>query len=551
MFNILPSALRQIWGAASGLGALMASASFAAALTPSLLPHAAPFQGVLSGAAAAAGYGAAAAGVATWRYLELPEATAEIRARLSAAATWIAALAALFFAWRAVAWQNGIRALFDMPPVDAAYSVTVALIAPAVFALLLALGFAFRQLFRVSSRMINRALPPRLSHILGLGLAVALFGLAANGILFDGALRIADSSLKARDALTDAEIARPVDPMRAGAAASLVEWEAMGRAGREYIASGPKMADIAGAAMAPIRVYVGLNSAEDVAARAHLALAEMKRVGAFERAVLVVASPTGTGWLDPAAMDTLEHLHRGDVATVAVQYSYLLSWISLLVEPGYGAETSRALFREIYGHWKTLPKNARPRLYLHGLSLGAMGSERSAELFEILGDPFHGAVWSGPPFPSRIWSNITRARAVGSPAWLPRFGDDAIVRFTAQRNALDIPGADWGPLRTVYLQYASDPIVFFEPNALWREPDWMKAPRGPDVSPDMRWYPVVTFLQLLVDMALSTTSPVGHGHVYAPEHYIDAWVAVTDPPGWDAAAIAALKARLGAARQGG
>jgi uncharacterized membrane protein len=55
-------------------------------------------------------------------------------------------------------------------------------------------------------------------------------------------------------------------------------------------------------------------------------------------------------------------------------------------------------------------------------------------------------------------------------------------------------------------------------------------------------------LQLAVDMALSTTSPMGHGHVYAPEHYIDAWRAVTQPPGWDDQSIAALKARFIAAR---
>jgi uncharacterized membrane protein len=349
--------------------------------------------------------------------------------------------------------------------------------------------------------------------------------------------------------------------MRTGSAASLAKREAMGRAGREYIASGPNAADIVGAGMQPIGVYVVLNSAKDVDARARLALAEMKRVGAFERSVPVVATPAGTGWLNPAAIDMLEHLHRGDVATAAIQYFYLLSWVSLLVEPGYGAKTSRALFRDVYAHWKTLPKDARPRLCLHGLSLGAMGSQRSADLFEVLADPFHGAVWSGPSFTSRAWANVTARRAAGSPAWLPRFSDGTIVRFTAQRNAIDIPGARWGPLRAVYLQYASDPIVFFEPGALWREPYWMKAPRGPDVSPDMRWYRVVTFLQLLqemalqemalVDMALATTAPIGQGHLYAPQHCIDAWLAVTRPPGWDADGITALKPRIKAARQPG
>jgi uncharacterized membrane protein len=96
-------------------------------------------------------------------------------------------------------------------------------------------------------------------------------------------------------------------------------------------------------------------------------------------------------------------------------------------------------------------------------------------------------------------------------------------------------------MRIVYLQYASDPVTFFDYWSFYRQPDWMTAPRGPDVSPDLRWYPVVTLLQLALDMAMATTAPMGYGHVYAPEHYIDAWIEVTDVQGWSAAEIARLK----------
>ena len=70
----------------------------------------------------------------------------------------------------------------------------------------------------------------------------------------------------------------------------------------------------------------------------------------------------------------------------------------------------------------------------------------------------------------------------------------------------------------------------------------MKTPRGPDVSPKFRWYPLITFLQLTVDMAIATTSPMGYGHIFAPEHYIDAWIAVTDPPDLRPNDVARLKA---------
>ena len=61
------------------------------------------------------------------------------------------------------------------------------------------------------------------------------------------------------------------------------------------------------------------------------------------------------------------------------------------------------------------------------------------------------------------------------------------VRLTSQQNALDIPGAQWGPMRVVYLHYASDAITFFDPLSFYRAPQWMADPRGPDVSPRLRW----------------------------------------------------------------
>ncbi len=108
------------------------------------------------------------------------------------------------------------------------------------------------------------------------------------------------------------------------------------------------------------------------------------------------------------------------------------------------------------------------------------------------------------------------------------------------------PGAQWGPIRIVYLQYASDPVTFFDPASVYREPAWMRGPRGPDVSTELRWYPIVTLLQLALDMSLATTTPMGYGHVYAPEHYIDAWMQVTAPEGWQPSEVERLKALFAA-----
>ncbi len=536
----------------SASGLVLGTLLFAASLTPSLLPRTYVTQGLLSGVAMACGYGLGVLLAALWYWLELPEAKARARLWIVAVAAGVCGVVVLLFLWRTAEWQNSIRALMDLPPIETAHPFYVGLIALAVFLVLFGLGRLFALLTRLFARTSRRAAPRRLSWLIGTALAATLFWMLADGVLVRFVLHAADSSFQRLDQVIEPDTAEPSDPLKSGSAASLVRWDELGRMGRAFVASGPTAADISAftgkQALEPLRVYAGLNAAETPEARARIALDELIRVGGFERSTLLVVMPTGTGWVDPEGIDTVEYLHHGDIASVAIQYSYLASWLSLLAEPDYGAEAARALFRAVYGHWTSLPKESRPKLYLYGLSLGALSSEQSAELFEVIGDPYQGALWAGPPFPSRIWRKMTADRNPGTPAWLPRFRDGSYVRFTSQRNALPEAGDHWGPMRIVYLQYASDPIVFYDPYAVYRQPAWMAAPRGPDVSPDLQWYPVVTFLQLTLDMAMATTTPMGLGHVYAGEHYIDPWIAVTDVQGWSAADIARLKEKFRAGR---
>jgi uncharacterized membrane protein len=529
-------------------GLLLAVAGFCLSLTPSLMPRAWFVQGALSGTCAAVGYGCGVLLQWLWIYLEIPRLRfAEGRAvRLAALIAGV--LIAALFVWQSSSWQNTVRALMQLAPIATAEPLLLVMVAAIVFLLLIAIGRLFRLMVVASYVSVRRFVPRRLAAVAATLLSVLLFWSIADGLLFHLALRVVDSSFREADALIDDDTPMPMEASRTGSAASLVNWDELGRQGRHFVTSGPT-ADEIGAflqapAKAPVRVYVGLNSADDAEARAKLALAELKRQGAFERSNLVVIVPTGTGWIDPEAMDTLEYLLRGDVAEVAVQYSYLSSWLSLMVEPEYGSDTARALFDEIYGYWRTLPRDRRPKLYLHGLSLGALNSQLSVNLYDVFADPFQGALWSGPPFASATWNYVTAHRNPGSPAWLPQFRDGSMIRFANQETSANQPGENWSPVRIVFLQYASDPVTFFDWRALYREPDWMKGERGPDVSPAFRWYPIITALQLGFDAMIATTSPMGYGHVYAPQHYIDAWLAVTDPPGWPAEEVGRLKNRF-------
>ncbi|MBE0414745.1 alpha/beta-hydrolase family protein, partial [Yoonia sp.] len=337
---------------------------------------------------------------------------------------------------------------------------------------------------------------------------------------------------------------RPQDPLKTGAPASLIDWGTLGRMGRAMVAASPDQAQIAaltGApAQDPLRVYVGLNSAPDPAARAALALAELKRIDAFARSTVVIATPTGTGWVDPEGQKALEYLLGGDVATVSVQYSYLASWIALLTDPEYGVDTARAVFSAVYDHWRSLPRATRPALYLNGLSLGSLNSDQSHDLHQVVADPFNGALWAGPPFGSPTWRDVTQGRNAGSPAWLPSYRDGSAVRFMNQTGLTSDITAPWGGFRILYLQHASDAVVFFDPHATWRRPAWMAAPRGPDVAPEFRWLPVVTFLQLGVDIMTAIKPPAGFGHTYDFASYARAWAMLLDLPDWTDDRIAAL-----------
>lgn len=526
----------------SPIGLILGTLCFAMALTPSLVPRPPLLQGLLCGAGFAIGYGAAMLGRALWLWLELPALTGRPRWVLKGILAAICLIVAVSFLAQASTWQNELRALMGLAPVAGTRPLEIAGIAAVTFLGLLLLARAFRFCARLIAALSRRHLPRRIALGLGLLVSAALFWSVAEGLLVRQIFQTFDASFARLDALIEDDTAPPTEPGRTGSAASRVRWEDIGRQGRRHLSGGPDAAALArhGSQLAPIRVYIGLNAAARIEQRVDLAMAELFRTGAFERRVLVVITPTGTGWVDPGAIDSLEYLHRGDVASVAVQYSYLPSWLTLLTRPEHGAETARALFRAVHAHWRGLPPTARPKLYLHGLSLGALSAEAALDAWDLLADPIDGALWSGPPFRARTWRSLVGARQPDSAAWLPRFRDGAVVRFANQWQPAGTEG--WGPVRIVYLQYASDPVTFFDPAMAWREPDWMRSPRGPDVSPALRWFPVVTMLQVAADIAAAEEAPIGHGHAYAFADYLEAWRAVSAPEGWDAASLAALKA---------
>ena len=87
-------------------------------------------------------------------------------------------------------------------------------------------------------------------------------------------------------------------------------------------------------------------------------------------------------------------------------------------------------------------------------------------------------------------------------------------------------------------------MSWFSTDTLFRRPDWLGADRGPDISPYFDWYPIITTMQLAFDLPIATNVPLGYGHNFAADSYIDAWLEVTEPVGWSDVKIDRLKSHL-------
>jgi uncharacterized membrane protein len=530
---------KKYWNKFAHAGLFVAIILTAYSLTPSLLPRSPIYQGLLSGVVFAFGYGIGCFLLWVWHYLELPGLKGKWQKYTHWAFVLIGLGALIYTIANWVKWQNSILEVMHQELISTNFvSFSVIFVGIIVAMLLIAIGRLILKGIHFVMKKIHGWMPRRISNFIGFVLALVILWGITDGILIEKVYDMVDSASAQVNNLTDDGITQPTDPNKTGGSNSLISWNTLGRMGRTFIASGPSAQDIKNFtgkdAMEPIRVYVGMESKDTPEERAQLALEELKRQNAFDRKILVITTPTGTGWMDEYSMDTLEYIHGGNTANVGIQYSYLSSQATLVFHPMRAIETSTVMFDTIYEYWKTLPHDARPKVYLFGVSLGSYGGERSVQLHRIMEDPINGAFWAGPPFVNRLHKDIVAHRNPGSPVWLPTYEDGSFVRFTALENNLNNFQKDWGKMRIIYLQHASDPMTAFSPDLLFKKPEWIIGQRGPDVSPMLSWHPVVTFFQIAFDLIVSVSAaPLGYGHNFSPVSYIDGWVNISDPVDWN------------------
>jgi uncharacterized membrane protein len=505
-------------------------------LTPSLLPRGPLFQALVSGFSGAIGYALGVFSVWLVKYMREAKSSPPPPRIAWLILIPVGVVGQVVMAIRFHVWQDQVRDLMGVEHLDWwDYPLTVVLALVVLF-IVVEIGQLIRRLVIFLVGKIDRIFPFRLSAAIVVTLLVVVSIALLNGVVIKATMHKLNSTFNQVNEEGKADTAAPKSRLRSGGPESMVTWDTLGHQGRIFVQAGPTVAQLSafnGApATEPIRAYAGLNSADGIAATAEMAAAELERTGGLQRAVVAVATTTGTGWINEAEADSLEYMYNGNTAIVSMQYSFLPSWLSFLVDKENARRAGQALFEAVDKRVRALPEGQRPKLVVFGESLGSFGGEAPFMSLNNVLARTDGALFSGPTFNNTVWLQLTATRDDGSPQWLPIFNHGDNVRFVARPSDLDRPGTSWpGRPKVVYLQHASDPIAWWTPDLLFHRPDWLEEKRGYDVLPQTNWIPLVTFLQVSADMAVAVDVPDGHGHHYVAD-VANAWADVLSPPGW-------------------
>lgn len=525
------------------------------ALTPSLLPRAWWMTAVNVGVSVTYGYvlGDLLGRLAGWLALRT-----DLRVSVNARADWTFRtlwLALLVLVSGAV-WVYGVRqqaliAHLTGAPSRGNLGQLLGLLAGlALFAVVLLLARAVVTLWRGVRHLVSPLLPRVVAPVVAAALVAGMLFVVSDRLLYHRGMNWALGNAQRLNDSVPQGRTRPVEPERTGSPASAEAWERLGRDGQAFVADGPRAQDISrvvgGPAREPVRAYAGKADHGTVEEAAAAAVAELVRAGGLDRSYVHVTTSTGTGYVQEWSAEAVEFLTAGDVATVSMQYSYFSSALAYVSDRSTPPAAGRALLEAVEAELSGLPEADRPRLLVSGESLGSFGAQGAFDSLDDLLARVDGAVFTGTPRFTPLWSTLTQQRRAGSPEIAPVVDNGRHVRFVTRPQELTHdfyggPFVDWQEPRVVYGQHASDPIVWWSPRLLFEEPDWMRERVGRDVTPSLDWVEFVSFWQIATDMPLSVDVPPGHGHEYKDE-MVPIWAGVLgqDPLADRSAVVAAI-----------
>ncbi|EKT83130.1 hypothetical protein WSS_A08489 [Rhodococcus opacus M213] len=523
-------------------GIAFATLFFCWSLTPSLLPRDWLFQGLIGGINAVIGYTVGTTiGWLVRRYFlrhrawwPLPEPWST---GLRVVVTVTCGVVSLVMLAYSAAWQRELAALMGAEGTTTTGYIRTGGLSLLVGAAIISVWRLLRELVRwIAARLIRRwhlAIPT--ATTVGILIVTVLIFLLVDGVLMRGVYAATNAVFSLQNSTTRDSVEQPLDPEKSGSPESLAPWDTLGYEGRNFVSRGLDADELTAAngtpAKDPIRVYAGLETAEDPDTRMDVVIDELERTGAFQRKVLVVIPTTGTGWVNPTAAQAIELVHNGDTALVASQYSFLPSWISFLADREKAAEAGKKLIDRVHERWLQEPEATRPKLLVYGESLGTQAGEGAFGTLSDIRQTVDGVLWVGPPNSNRLWGQLIQRRDPGTPEVDPEYSAGLVVRFADDSADMVDDTGEWLSPRILYVQHPSDPVVWWSPDLAFTRPDWLKEPPGEDRSPSMKWFPFVTFWQVSADLTNAAGVPDGHGHNYGTL-VLDGWITVAQPEGW-------------------
>ena len=516
----------------SFLGVIAALAMYAVSVSPSLMARSWAWHAVASGILVACGY---VAGVVVQNVAQLvirltgltisASEPVELGFRIG-----IGALFALWWLYAVIQSYRRARkaaALVNMPGETFGEYLLGTAGAVVVSWMLLRIVGALNRLCWMIIASLDAHMPRLAAIVVSMVILFAIMFFLTSKVILRGGIGFFRRKAEQLNMRTARGIYQPFVPERSASPASSVTWESVGGQGRVFLGRGPSRLDIAqvcgGVAMEPIRVYSGMpTGGSGIEQAAATVVAELHRTGAFDRAVILIAASTGSGWVDEWQVQPLEFLTRGNCATASLQYSYVPSALNWLTGLEPAQEASAALFAAVRAELDLMDEADRPALFVCGESLGAFASQSVFESFEDVLARVDGALWVGTPAFTPMHAALTAARHKGSPEVAPVVNNGRRVRFVNEPSDLrtDLYGRElgpWGFPRVVYAQHPSDPVVWWTNKLIWTQPDWLRERAGRDVSLNVEFTRFATYIQVLADLPVAGTAPGGHGHTYHEE----------------------------------
>jgi len=284
----------------SFLGVIAALAMYAVSVSPSLMARSWTWHAVASGILVACGYVAGLV-VQNVGLLVIRLTGLTVRASDPAEIGFRVAAAALFAIWWFYAVIQSYRrdrvaaTLVNMPGETIGEYLLGTAGAIAVAWALLMIVRAFNHLGRILIATLAGFMPRPAAIITGVAILFVIIFFLTSKVILRGGIGFFRRKAEQLNMRTARGIYKPTVPERSASPASPVTWESVGGQGRVFLGRGSSRRDIAQVcgvdAMEPIRVYSGMpTGGTGIEQAAATVVAELRRTGAFDRAVILIAA---------------------------------------------------------------------------------------------------------------------------------------------------------------------------------------------------------------------------------------------------------------------